>query len=150
MSYRSGDAYQAYVRGKSNEKIYVLDSSGNNLQQLSDSSTDATQPTISANGQRVAFQSSANLSGNNPQGNVQIFVNDPTSDGSGEDGNVEDDSFLCDFASGCSFCEDDETDNSSTAPTDQTTQANRVLRGFDPTLSLLMLIGLAGVGRRKR
>lgn len=131
-------------------EIYVLDSSGNNLQQLSDSSTDATQPTISANGQRVAFQSSANLSGNNPQGNVQIFVNDPTSDGSGEDGNVEDDSFLCDFASGCSFCEDDETDNSSTAPTDQTTQANRVLRGFDPTLSLLMLIGLAGVGRRKR
>ncbi|WP_201601855.1 DNA topoisomerase IV subunit A [Psychrobacter submarinus] len=28
MSYRSGDAYQAYVRGKSNEKIYVLDSTG--------------------------------------------------------------------------------------------------------------------------
>ncbi|MER1973227.1 MAG: DNA gyrase subunit A, partial [Psychrobacter alimentarius] len=28
MSYRSGDAYQAHVRGKSNEKIYVLDSTG--------------------------------------------------------------------------------------------------------------------------
>ena len=28
MSYRSGDGYQAYVRGKSNEKIYVLDSTG--------------------------------------------------------------------------------------------------------------------------
>lgn len=28
MSYRSGDSYQAHVRGKSNEKIYVLDSTG--------------------------------------------------------------------------------------------------------------------------
>ncbi len=28
MSYRSGDGYQAHVRGKSNEKIYVLDSTG--------------------------------------------------------------------------------------------------------------------------
>jgi topoisomerase-4 subunit A len=28
MNYRSGDSYQAYVRGKSNEKIYVLDSTG--------------------------------------------------------------------------------------------------------------------------
>nr|WP_319822896.1 DNA topoisomerase IV subunit A [Psychrobacter sp. ENNN9_III] len=28
MSYRSGDSYQAYARGKSNEKIYVLDSTG--------------------------------------------------------------------------------------------------------------------------
>ena len=28
MSYRSGDTYQAYVRGKSNERIYVLDSTG--------------------------------------------------------------------------------------------------------------------------
>ncbi|MFP3355008.1 DNA topoisomerase IV subunit A, partial [Pseudoalteromonas sp. SIMBA_153] len=28
MSYRSGDSYQAHVRGKSNERIYVLDSTG--------------------------------------------------------------------------------------------------------------------------
>ncbi len=28
MTYRSGDAYQAHVRGKSNEKIFVLDSTG--------------------------------------------------------------------------------------------------------------------------
>ena len=28
MSYRSGDSYQAQVRGKSNEKIYILDSTG--------------------------------------------------------------------------------------------------------------------------
>ena len=28
MSYRSGDSYQAHVRGKSNKKIYVLDSTG--------------------------------------------------------------------------------------------------------------------------
>lgn len=28
MSYRSGDSYQAHARGKSNEKIYVLDSTG--------------------------------------------------------------------------------------------------------------------------
>lgn len=28
MSYRSGDSYQAHVRGKSNEKIYIMDSTG--------------------------------------------------------------------------------------------------------------------------
>lgn len=28
MSYRSGDSYQAYVRSKSNEKIYIMDSTG--------------------------------------------------------------------------------------------------------------------------
>ncbi|WP_227431302.1 DNA topoisomerase IV subunit A [Psychrobacter sp. I-STPA6b] len=28
MSYRSGDSYQAHVNGKSNEKIYILDSTG--------------------------------------------------------------------------------------------------------------------------
>lgn len=132
-------------------EIYVVDSSGNNLQQLSNSSADATQPTISANGQRVAFQSNADLSGNNPQGNVQIFVNDPTNDGTGGPGDISDDSFLCDFASGCSFCDDDGDDTrDSTTPTPQGDQTNRALRGFDPTLSLLMLIGLAGVGRRKR
>lgn len=123
-------------------EIFIAQSDGSDIDQLTDSGLDSTRPAISADGDRVAFQSRANLTGNNPGGNIEIFVVDPGADAIGDDD--ENDSLFCSGGSGCVLCFDDD---------DETNAVARI--PADPTLALLVL--LAGIritrgsrGRRSR
>jgi uncharacterized repeat protein (TIGR01451 family) len=60
---------------ESNEEIFLFDTTTNTLTQITSSTGGVSQfPTISANGSRIAFESTANLTGGNPDGNFEVFL----------------------------------------------------------------------------
>lgn len=118
-------------------EVFIADTNGDRLDQLTQSSAASQQPAVSSNGGRVVLESSGNLAGNNANGNSQIFIVDPSSDSvasSSDDGGY----FCSKVGSGCSFCPDKKSKK------DKNSSSNNV----DPTLALLVL--LAGVRIRRR
>lgn len=125
----------------SGTEVFIADTSGNRVHQLTQSSASSQLPAVSSDGGRVVLASSGNLTGNNAAGNSQIFVLDPDSDSvaSGSGGSSNSGGFFCSkISSGCTFCPDKDKDSSKNSST----------RNVDPTLALLAL--LAGVRIRRR
>ncbi len=142
-------------------EIFIVNSDGENLQQLTASGAASAQPSLSDDGARVAFQSSGDLSGNNPDANGQIFVQDPASGGGNgnDNGNANDgdDPAICNFAPGCSECSGSNNSNQIFNNGDgnnipgNNPATNPATGGVtDPTLSLLVFLGLVGVARGRR
>ncbi|MEQ8797965.1 MAG: hypothetical protein RJQ08_07145 [Salinisphaeraceae bacterium] len=124
-------------------EIFIVDADGSNQTRLTDGGLASEQPAIAGDASQVVFQSAANLSGNNAEGNVEIFIIDPADAGDDDDdggngGGVDDDSFVCDsLGSGCSFCDDDD-------------QIAAVDRGVDPLFALLCGIAVWRIRARGR
>ena len=58
-----------------NEEIYLFNRATFQFTQITDeTSGDSANPSLSANGERVAFHSNANINGGNPEGNIDIFI----------------------------------------------------------------------------
>lgn len=123
-------------------EIFIVDADGSNQARLTDGGLASEQPAIAGDASQVVFQSAANLSGNNAEGNVEIFIIDPADagdddDGGGNGGGVDDDSFVCSsLGSGCSFCDDD----------DETASASPAV---DPVLALLCGLAMWRIRRRR-
>lgn len=148
-------------------EIFLVDTDSASLSQLTDSAAASEQPDISGDGSRVVYQSAGNPSGDNPEGNLEIFALDVDGDGIGgdDDDDVETkDNFVCTFAgSGCSYCEEDSDSNTDDATTGDdtnddtndsmddsgTTESDTTAR-IDPTLNLLAAVGVFGLIRRRR
>lgn len=120
-------------------EIFLVASDGSDADQLTDSRGDSTQPGIAMEGERVVFQSSADLTGNNGDLNSEIFVVDPSPDDTG-DNDDDGDSFFCSEGSGCAFC--------SNGDNDDTVSATRA--PADPTLALLTILAVIRIVRRSR
>lgn len=115
-------------------EIFIATTDGSDIDQLTEANRDSTRPDISASGERVVFQSSANLTGNNPTFNTEIFVIDPrpsTINGSEDN----DESLFCSEGSGCVLCFDEDDDPD---------------RPADPTLALLVILAGLRMTRRRR
>ncbi|MDT0618992.1 hypothetical protein RM531_10940 [Salinisphaera sp. P385] len=125
-----------------NPDVFIVDADGDDPDRLTSGGLASEQPAIAGGAGQVAFQSAANLSGNNAEGNVEIFIIDPADadddDDGGNGGGVGDDSFVCDsLGSGCSFCDDDD-------------QTAAVDRGVDPLFALLCGIAVWRIRARGR
>lgn len=126
-------------------EIFIANRDGSDIDQLTESPGPSTRPAISASGDRVAFQSSADLtnnntSGNNASGNTEIFVINPIDDASA-DTDDETGSLFCSGGSGCVLCFDDEDDDNDALV------ANG--RPMDPTFALLILLAGFRLTRRR-
>lgn len=118
-------------------EVFIVDIKGDRLDQLTQSPAASQQPAVSANGSRVVLESAGNLTGNNPEGNSEIFVLDPDSDSVASSSN--DGGFFCSkIASGCTLCPDRDSDKKSSGAS------------VDPTLALLVLLAWVRLGRRRR
>ena len=61
-----------------NYEVFVHDTTTGISQITSTVGSSTTAPTISADGERVVFASTGNLSGENPSGTQQVFLDDET------------------------------------------------------------------------
>jgi len=97
-----------------NREIYLYDSSTMTITQITNTASgDSSAASINANGTRIAFESSADINGGNPDGNVEIYLYDTltnmftqitsTPSGFNQDPSINADGTLIAFVSSADF-----------------------------------------------
>jgi dipeptidyl aminopeptidase/acylaminoacyl peptidase len=77
ISFSSNNAFINGGNPEGNDEIFLFDTNTTSFTQITDETAGNSRfPSINSDGTRIAFQSSANIDGGNPEGNDEIFLFD--------------------------------------------------------------------------